>query len=79
MAKSNVAGAIAFILDRRRRELADSLAKELGFFQTEDFAEDLIKTAIQNPQAAEEFLFGSLRRQSLNRDSTEEAKKEKAA
>ncbi|RYX82225.1 hypothetical protein EON83_20395 [bacterium] len=64
---------IFFGLDRRRRALADETAKKLGFLATDDLAKDLLHRAIEDPELAEEFLFGKLRAR-LQSDSTNQKK-----
>lgn len=59
-----IVNGISFLLDARRRRFADAVAKQLGFHQAEHLAKDLLYRAIEDPAAAEEFLFGNLREQS---------------
>jgi hypothetical protein len=72
-AEAPVEGEISFVLDATRQDAAELLAKKLRFHEVEHLAKDLLFRAIEDPEMAEEFLFGKLRAR-LQSDSTNQKK-----
>jgi hypothetical protein len=72
-AKDVIEGEISFVLDATRQDAAELLAKKLRFHEVEHLAKDLLYRAIEDPEMAEEFLFGKLRAR-LQSDSTNQKK-----
>lgn len=66
-------------VDRVRRARLEELARELGFAETGHFLQDLAFRALENPKAAEQFLFAQLERTALDEAKIDEATAKAAA